>query len=239
MVKINQLLNSIRQKYFNLIFKINPYDYNEALYSNNIEKIKAYISKGVDINKPDTFGITPLHRAWDNPEMAETLIKYGANVNAKDNYGNTPLMSLCKNFVIDFSFKDEQKLYQKKVFKVAIILMIAKTDINISNNKQETALLHALDSKNEQMVAFLLESGADLFSKDVFLKNISRMNPSMVEVICDHVHKLDQLKLVFEVIKDNGLYYDWLGINLEKKLSSLSLEQSLEVKQDNLKPVKI
>ena len=62
MVKINQLLNSIRQKYFNLIFKINPYDYNEALYSNNIEKIKAYISKGVDINKPDTFGITPLHR---------------------------------------------------------------------------------------------------------------------------------------------------------------------------------
>ena len=82
-----------------------------------------------------------------------------------------------------------------------MIALTAKADIHIINNNQETALLHSLNSKNKQLVAILLESWADLFPKNILEKIIFSANPSIIEVVCNHVYTLDKLESVFDCIK--------------------------------------
>jgi ankyrin repeat protein len=52
------------------------------------------ISKGANVNIPDTSGRTPLHylaRSMDDRILAESMIDHGADINAKDKEGTTPL----------------------------------------------------------------------------------------------------------------------------------------------------
>jgi hypothetical protein len=65
---------------------------------NKPEKLAALASSGADMNTPNTYGETALHRAsrWSDPSVMKTLIHHGADVHAKTKReGDTPL-HLCR-----------------------------------------------------------------------------------------------------------------------------------------------
>ena len=60
---------------------------HEAANKGNIEAVKQHLDAGVNVNKKDQLGETPLHSAAKEGHMQiiELLITEGADVNAKDN----------------------------------------------------------------------------------------------------------------------------------------------------------
>jgi len=64
-----------------------------AVRSENLEKIQSHLDQGANVNKANTEGKTPLHIASEDGSKgaAGMLIAKGANVNAKDKQGRTPL----------------------------------------------------------------------------------------------------------------------------------------------------
>ena len=64
-----------------------------AASDGNIEAVKRQLAAGANVNAPDTYGYTSLHKAAENghKEIVELLIAKGADVNAKNKYEQTPL----------------------------------------------------------------------------------------------------------------------------------------------------
>ena len=65
----------------------------EAAEQGNIEAVKQHLDAGVNVNKKDQLGETPLHSAAKEGHMQiiELLITKGADVNAMDDGGHTPV----------------------------------------------------------------------------------------------------------------------------------------------------
>lgn len=77
---------------------VNAQDLNEEILAatrkGDVEKVKALLEKGADVNAKSRYGATPLFFACDrsNAEMVKLLLEKGADVNIKDTfYGATPL----------------------------------------------------------------------------------------------------------------------------------------------------
>jgi len=77
-----------------------------AAYKNNINIIRLLVSKGVDVNIPNSiFGHTPLHMACtissthNKVETARVLLELGADINVQDDMGDTPLHTACRDRV--------------------------------------------------------------------------------------------------------------------------------------------
>jgi hypothetical protein len=68
--------------------------FEESIFRNDPDKVKELMAKNPDINKPDSYGLTPLMIAsyTNNHWVAGELIKKGADINAQDKNGCTPLM---------------------------------------------------------------------------------------------------------------------------------------------------
>lgn len=64
--------------------------YLMAMFSDDMEKVKALIDAGADVDAMSNEGFTPLHTVSD-VGIAQLFIDTDANVNAIDNYGSTPL----------------------------------------------------------------------------------------------------------------------------------------------------
>ncbi|MDB4635207.1 ankyrin repeat domain-containing protein [bacterium] len=64
-----------------------------AASDGNIEAVKRQLAAGANVNAPNTYGWTALHKATDygHKEIAELLIAKGADVNAKNKDEQTPL----------------------------------------------------------------------------------------------------------------------------------------------------
>lgn len=86
-----------------------------AVDANEVDRMKALIAGGANVNATNNLGQTPLHKAaeriwgWDlnedgDNEPFQLLVKSKANVNLRDNQGRTPLDVLAS---ADTSFKDE------------------------------------------------------------------------------------------------------------------------------------
>lgn len=70
-----------------------------AAASGDLERVKALIAAGADVNATDELGWTPLMKACFNdemdcgfPEVAQALIDAGADIEAQIVYGTRPLM---------------------------------------------------------------------------------------------------------------------------------------------------
>lgn len=77
---------------------VNAQDLSEEILAatrkGEVEKVKALLEKGADVNAKSRYGATPLFFACDrsNVEMVKLLLEKGADVNIKDTfYGATPL----------------------------------------------------------------------------------------------------------------------------------------------------
>jgi ankyrin repeat protein len=67
-----------------------------CMFSNDVEAIKVILGKGVDVNKKDRYGFSPLMLS-KNIKVAEELIKNGADINARDGDGNPVLIQFLED----------------------------------------------------------------------------------------------------------------------------------------------
>lgn len=68
--------------------------FEDIVYHDDLEALKAMIDAGANINLQNRYGWTPLHIAIrrDRREMVRYLIEKGADINRADGVGWTPLM---------------------------------------------------------------------------------------------------------------------------------------------------
>ena len=143
-----------------------------AACAGDLEKVKAFIEEGTDIDAKDKSGETPLFYAVraDNSDVAKFLIAKGANVNAKDSSGNTPLHfapERAKNDVVE--------------------LLIAKgADINAKSNNGETPLHAAIYFGRRKIAELFIAKGADVNAKHTH-HSISGITP--LYIACSRCRK--------------------------------------------------
>ncbi|GJZ76792.1 potassium channel SKOR-like protein [Tanacetum coccineum] len=72
---------------------------NSSAYNGDFSQLKSLIRSGVDPNKKDYDGRSPLHLAASkgHEDITRFLIQNGAEINNVDNFGNTPLLEAIKN----------------------------------------------------------------------------------------------------------------------------------------------
>ena len=119
------------------------YDYAAV---GDIEQVKSFVSKGMDVNAKTQAGTTPLHFAVSNGrrDIAEYLISKGADINTKNNNGQTPL-----HLALRFGQKD------------VIELLIAKgADVNAKTKRGRTPLRLAESRGDTEIVELLRKHGA-------------------------------------------------------------------------------
>lgn len=66
---------------------------HQAAQAADLNAVRLLVEQGVDLNAPNSAGVTPLHIAALNGSLnlAELLLAHGAAVQARDRYGLTPL----------------------------------------------------------------------------------------------------------------------------------------------------
>ena len=121
------------------------------------ELAKLLISLGVDLNKTDKYGYTPLMRAVENIEFsddgssqkcAKILIEAGADVNIKNDRGETVLMLAIEDGLSN---------------SVIQMLVNNGANVNIKNDEGETILMLAIeDGLSNSVIQMLINNGADV-----------------------------------------------------------------------------
>jgi pectate lyase len=118
----------------------------------DLERVKAFLEEGIDVNAKDENGDTPLHIAaeQDYNDIASLLIDQGGNVNARNQKNYTPLYNAISN-----SNKD------------LVGLLIGKgADVNATNRMRQTPLHWACLRGNKELAELLIAKGADANAKD-------------------------------------------------------------------------
>ncbi len=122
---------------------------NLLMLTENADVMKFLISQGIDIEKRDIHGNTPLMYAVtsDKPECVKVLLDAGADVNAVNDNGNSVLF--------------EASLYSN--IDIINMLLAAGADVKKLNNQQQSVLWAALDV---DVFIALVKAGADVNTKD-------------------------------------------------------------------------
>ncbi len=118
-----------------------------AIQSNNLEKLKELIARGVNLNVRDGRGETPLLQAIraGKPSFVETLISGGADVNARDNRGRTPL-----------------HLAVARGNKEVVELLIASgADVNVKDDRNNTPLDLAKRRRRTEIIEILTKAAEE------------------------------------------------------------------------------
>jgi ankyrin repeat protein/beta-lactamase regulating signal transducer with metallopeptidase domain len=128
----------------------------------DLEKVKAFVEKGADINAKDKSGETPLFSAVhaDNSDVARFLLAKGADVKAKDPSGHTPL-----HYV---SVRDHKDL--------AKVLIARGADVNAKNKNDETPLHDAAYYDRREMAELFIAKGANVDAKST-RRSVSGITP--------------------------------------------------------------
>lgn len=116
--------------------------------------VSALLSAGASISS-DSDGNTPLHHVHQ-PEILKTLLQSGATVASKNNLGWTPLIAVAGNNEYSPQIPPQNRV------EVCRLLFSHGSDINSRANDGLTALHRAVASKDNAVVKFLLENGADV-----------------------------------------------------------------------------
>lgn len=120
---------------------------HRALEREDAASAKILIQSGADISLKDAEGRQPLHVAASEgmTEAVELLLKAGASVNALANNGRAPLhLAAAEGHLA-----------------IVDLLLAAKAPIDMRNARGNTALHVAVGNHEQEMVARLLQAGAD------------------------------------------------------------------------------
>lgn len=153
----------------------------DSMNSWNPEIINGLLDYGVDVNLVNNEGtsilmkLCQLQNRFKKIDLIEHVLNLGINVNIKDNKGNTALIYAVRaaeeplaairtiirphRGIID---QPPTKFKYAKNEYVDVIQKLIKygADINISNNEGMTALSYAFETKYDNIIQLLLDSGA-------------------------------------------------------------------------------
>jgi ankyrin repeat protein len=147
-----------------------------ALYMRDLEKARAFIEQGININVLDGHGYAPLHYAAKegNKEIVELLISHGADVSTKGNQGRTPI-----DLAMEGAHREIVKLLLSKSGDVSIhmeayigdLQRVEKfiydgTDVDAEDHQGQTSLHYAAKAGEIGVLEFLLAKGADVNAKN-------------------------------------------------------------------------
>ncbi len=178
---------------------------------NQTEVIKFLIEKGIDVNKPDDFGYTPLIIAVysDKPALAEILIEQGANVNIQTHKGISPLM-----------FATLKENYQS-----VQLLLRQGSDVGLKNTDGDTAVIMAARKQNYQIVADLIKHNADFVECNAQGKSaydyIREENPNVADRFKSQFYEQRYIRIVkngngnelYELSQQNGAFLHYLIVS--------------------------
>ena len=121
---------------------------------NAIERVKACLEAGADVNAADRFGNTPLHEAArfsDHAEIILALVNAGADVHARRFDGGTPLHTAVES-------GDSPQVVEA--------LVAAGADVNARDNTGNTPLHRFKGSSNPAVARRMIEFGADPLARN-------------------------------------------------------------------------
>ena len=138
----------------------------QALWNEDIGRMKDLLEKGADPNAQTSDGTTPLLIAAKkgNTEIIKILVENGAKVDGRDKNGLTPLMSAAS---------------AGKARNVQV-LIAAAADLNAKDNKGITALMWATLKGFADIVEILLSNGADVNAKTAEGLTAQRMSQRII-----------------------------------------------------------
>jgi len=127
----------------------------QSLFSGPL--VDLLLEHGANVNAVNIYGASSLHFASScgGAENVRTLVQYGADVNAIDDDDNTSLISLVCSGADTDMVKDAMK-----------VLLGAGANIDVQDMDKDCALRKAIFREDAELVAFLLEHGADTSIKD-------------------------------------------------------------------------
>jgi hypothetical protein len=121
---------------------------HDAVNNDDLEKVRALLKEGADVNARDHWG-TALHAAAlhnRRNDIIRILLDAGADVNSKDYWGMLPLQWAAFNGSIES----------------AKLLLDKGADVNATDNHGKTPLVSAAHGKHTEMIKFLISKGADV-----------------------------------------------------------------------------
>jgi hypothetical protein len=138
----------------------------QALWNEDIARMKDLLEKGADPNAQTSCGTRPLLIAAKkgNTEIIKILVENGAKVDGRDKNGLTPLMSAAST----------GKARNMEV------LIAAAADLNAKDNKGITALMWATLKGFADVVEILLNNGAEVNAKTTEGLTAQRMSQRIV-----------------------------------------------------------
>ena len=176
----------------------------QALWNEDIGRVKDLLEKGADPNAQTSCGTRPLLIAAkkENKEMIKILIENGATVDGKDKNGLTPLMSA---------------VAAGKAGNVEV-LIAAAADLNARDNKGITVLMWATTKGFADIVEILLSKGADVNAKTPDGLTAQRMSQKIIADLKRSAGeagnedgkgdtpriRLARQERVFQILKKNG-----------------------------------
>jgi len=148
---------------------------------------KFLIEQGVDINKENKLGETPIFFACrsENVNIVKHLVEKGTNVNKENNLGETPLFIACEikseimaKFLIQHGAEvnKEDNDGETPLFiaceygnlneNLVKILVEHGAHVNKENKYGRTPLFYAIENGNENIVKCFIQHGADINKED-------------------------------------------------------------------------
>ncbi|HKE83862.1 MAG TPA: ankyrin repeat domain-containing protein [Vicinamibacterales bacterium] len=154
----------------------------EAVRARNVERVRALVKEGVDVNARQADGATALLWAahLDDPGLVSVLIAAGAKADAADDTGVTPLYLACLSrqaAIVDSLLAAGANANAALITGETVLMTCARTgeapavrallsrgaNVNAKEpSHQQTALMWAAAQKHPEAVAALLEAGADV-----------------------------------------------------------------------------
>ncbi len=157
----------------------------EAVKSADLDRVRALLTQGADVNVPQGDGATALHWAAhrNNLEAADLLIRAGANPNAANELGATPLwlgsvngsatmverlLRAGANPNVALASGETPLMTAARAGSVnaARLLLANGADANAKEGfRGQTALMWAVEQKHADMTRLLIEHGADIHAR--------------------------------------------------------------------------
>jgi ankyrin repeat protein len=149
-----------------------------AHYQATEELVRLFTDAGAVVGPPTVDGLTPLH-VVSRPDIASWLLASGADIAAVDNQGEIPLhkarslgyLELLRVYLDAGSPTDARNslgwtpFMQSQSASISRALLEHGADIHAATDQGITALHHAANLCDLELILFLLESGADIHAR--------------------------------------------------------------------------